>query len=272
MGTKFVRFPRRGWFALLLGPAAWMLLGLGDMGPATSSVRPVAAAPDSPRPGDDATYRPTVMIRRGRGLGTGTIIASAEDETLVLTASHVLGLEGPILVELFRYNFGVEKTQGAAGFPRIFPASIAARDAATDLAILRIRKQLAFPYVARVAPGVAAPPKGTPVTTIGFDKGEQLIGFSTKIRSVDRIDLEKGGGVRSFLVTQDPPEIGRSGGGLFKDDGSLVGVCVGRAELSKGQTYGLFTGLANIKALIRAHDDLAESMIRANARPQTPAR
>jgi S1-C subfamily serine protease len=212
------------------------------------------------------------MIRKGKSLGTGTIIASAEDETLILTASHVLNEAGPIFVEFFRYNFGVERVQDRLGFPRKFPATIVARDPATDLAILQIRKQLSFPYVARIAPGVAPLPKGTAVTTIGFDKGEQLIGFSTRVRSVERIDLDRGGGIRAFLVTEDPPEIGRSGGGLFRADGALVGVCVGRAELIDGRTFGIFSTLANIKALIRSDEDIATSMARANARPLTPAR
>ena len=251
---------RPGRSALLSGMVALVLFGLA------------VAAPDIPRPGDDATFRPTVMIRKGKALGTGTIIASAEDETLILTASHVVDEAGPIFVEFFRYNFGVERTRDRSGFPRKFPATIVARDADTDLAILLIRKQLTFPYVARLASGVAPPPKGTEVTTIGFDKGEQLIGFSTRVRSVDRVDLDRGGGVRSFLVTEDPPEIGRSGGGLFRADGTLVGVCVGRAELAKGRVYGIFTTLANVKALIRANEEVATSMARANARPLTPAR
>jgi S1-C subfamily serine protease len=263
---------RRGRSAPVVGLVGLILLGPAVGGPALSPDRPAVAAPDSPRPEDDATYRPTVMVRKGKSLGTGTIIASAEDETLILTASHVVNEDGPILVEFFRYNFGVERLKDRSGFPRKFPATIVARDPAMDLAILLIRKQLSFPYVARIASGVAPPPKGTAVTTIGFDKGEQLIGFSTKVRSVERIDLDRGGGVRSFVVTEDPPEIGRSGGGLFRTDGALVGVCVGRVELVNGRIFGIFTTLANIKAMIRANEDVATSMARANARPLTPAR
>ena len=272
MGTSISVFRRRGRPAPLLGLAALALIGLAAVGLISPPDRPAVAAPDAPRPGDDATYRPTVMIRKGKALGTGTIIASAENETLILTASHVVNEAGPIFVEFFRYNFGVERIKDRSGFPRKYPATIVARDPDTDLAILLIRKQLSFPYVARVATGLDPPPKGTPVTTIGFDKGEQLIGFSTKIRSVEKVDLDRGGGFRSFLVTEDPPEIGRSGGGLFRTDGALVGVCVGRAELAKGRVYGIFTTLANIKSLIRTHDDVAASMARANARPLTPAR
>ena len=60
------------------------------------------------------TYRPTVVVRRGTSQGSGTIIASVDGETLVLTAAHVVKAEGPILVELHRYNLGMERHAGNA--------------------------------------------------------------------------------------------------------------------------------------------------------------
>ena len=100
--------------------------------------------------------------------------------------------------------------------------------------------------------------------TIGFDKGQRLVGFSTRVRQVERIDMDRGGGVRPFLATEHPPELGRSGGGLFRADGALVGVCVARAEFPKGRKIGLFSTLGNVKALIRSHEDLAAAVARAN--------
>ncbi len=250
----------RGQSGALLGIAVWLVLAQA------------VGALDAPQPGDDATYRPTVMIRKGTSLGSGTIISSVEDETLILTASHVVEGPGPLHVELFRFNVGLERTRNASGFPRKIAATVAARDIDADLAILRVRGQLAFPYVARLGQGEVPPPTGTPVTTIGFDKGEQIIGFSTKIKSVERIDMDRGGGDRPFLITEHPPEHGRSGGGLFRNDGALVGVCVGRIELLKGRKIGLFTSLTNVKALIRAHDDIVGSLSRSNVRTRSAAR
>jgi S1-C subfamily serine protease len=272
MGTVGKGLRRRGRTAALLGLAAWLVIGPTFEGPGDSPARRASAGPDTPRPGDDATYRPTVMIRKGKALGTGTIIASVEGETLILTASHVVEESGSLHVELFRYNLGLERTGDGSGFPRKLAATVAARDPDADLAILRVRGQLAFPYVARMAAGEDPPPKGTEVTTIGFDKGERLIGFSTRIKAVDRIDLDRGGGERPFLVTEHPPEIGRSGGGLFRKDGALVGVCVGRAEMDKGRKIGLFTTLGNVKGLIRAHEEITATVARSKARPKSPAR
>ncbi len=231
-----------------------------------------ATASDSPRPEDDATYRPTVMIRRGTSLGTGTVIASAGGGALVLTASHVVAGFGSILVEVNRFNLGVEKFRDAAGYPKRFEAAVVARDAGADLAILKVPGGVEFPYASQVGRGDATPPVGSPVTSIGFDKGARLVGFATRVRSVDRVDLGKGGGMRPFLITDDPPEVGRSGGGLFRADGVLVGVCVGRIEMSKQATRGLFSTLANIKALIRSDDAVAAAMARATLGPRSPAR
>ena len=100
----------------------------------------------------DVTYRPTVVVRRGASQGSGTIITSVNRETLVLTAAHVVRDAGPILVELHRYNLGLEGT-GRAGesWPRRVRARLAALDAASDLTIIRIEGLGALPYVARLA-------------------------------------------------------------------------------------------------------------------------
>ena len=72
-----------------------------------------AAGRPAPLPSDDWTYRPTVLVRRGTSQGSGTIIASVDRETLVLTAAHVVQGRDPIVVELHRFNLGVErKAQG----------------------------------------------------------------------------------------------------------------------------------------------------------------
>jgi S1-C subfamily serine protease len=226
-------------------------------------------AADAPRPGDDATFRPTVMVRKGKGVGSGTVIASRDDETIVLTAAHVVDDPGPLTVEFFRFNVGLERARTSKGFPRRIPATIAAADPGADLAILRVRGLLALPYIARLAEGADPPISGTEVTSIGFDHGDRPVGVSTRIRRVDQVDLDKGGGPRPFLVTDHPPELGRSGGGLFRLDGSLVGVCVGRTEIGQ-RKIGLFTSLENIRKLLKDHEDLATAVARAETRGRPP--
>jgi len=250
---------RSAWWVLLLVPAQ-------------------AGEPlDRPAPGDDATYRTTVMVRKGTALGTGTIIGSVEGETLILTAAHVVEESGPLFIELYRYNLGWERTRSTAGFPRRLPATLAARDRDADLAILRVRGQLALPYVVRIAPDDRHIAPGTPVTSIGFDRGEKLIGFPSRVRRFDRVDMDHGGGDRPFLITDHPPEVGRSGGGLFLADGTLVGVCIARAELKPGLVRGLYSTVGNVWNLLEAHDKLAGVVARSNpvvaaAKPESKAK
>ena len=223
---------------------------------------------DNPLPGDDATYRPTVVVRKGPALGTGVIIASVEGESLILTAAHVVEDPGPLHVELFRYNFGWERTHPAAGFPRRLRATIAARDRDADLAVLRVTGERLLPYVARIAPGNAPLAPGTAVTSIGFDRGERLSGFATRVRRVDRVDMDGGGGDRPFLITENPPEVGRSGGGLWLADGSLVGVCIARAKLPGGPIWGMHSTVGNVRRLLVQHENLARLVDRS--RPVAP--
>ena len=218
---------------------------------------------DTPVPGDDATYRTTVVVRKGAALGTGTIIASVEGETLILTAAHVVEEPGESRIELNRYNLGLERTRSTVGFPRRLDATIAALDGDTDLAILRVRGQLALPYIARIVSDQEWLTAGTPVTSIGFDHGERLIGFPTRLKRIDRVDLDRGGGDRSFLITEHPPEMGRSGGGLFLEDGRLVGVCLARAQLKPGRVLGMYSTVGNVWRLIRGDDALATLVARS---------
>src|SRR4051812_15992052 len=93
-GSRAMRALRR---AVGLGVACWVALVLAAT---------VALAADAPRPEDDGTFRPTVLVRKGRAQGSGTVIASDRAGSLVLTAAHVVEDPGPLRVELHRYNLG----------------------------------------------------------------------------------------------------------------------------------------------------------------------
>ena len=212
---------------------------------------PAPAPKPAPPPGNDQTYRPTVMVRKGTSQGSGTVIASVPGETLVLTASHVLEADGSPYIEVHRYNLGLEKRRTAEGWPRQIPARVVARDRDADLAVLRVEGFEAMPYVARIAPGTGEADRGEAVVSVGIDLGEKLASWRSRVIDYARIDLGKGGGDRPFLLIEKPPEHGRSGGGLFATDGSVVGVCIGRAEVVQGKRLGVFASGASIRRLLR---------------------
>ncbi|MDG3006765.1 S1 family peptidase [Paludisphaera mucosa] len=226
---------------------------------ATPSTRPAPAAKAPTRrdplaPGDDDTFRPTVVIRRGTSQGTGTIIATASDQTLVLTAAHVVREPGSIVIELHRYNIGLEHARGGA-WPLIVPAEVVGVDTAADVAILRLRDPSPLPFVARLFDGDSNDLRtDTLVTSLGVDLGARLSSWNTKIVETTRLQLEGEDVERPFLITLKIPEHGRSGGGLFTEQGRLVGVCVGHAEMVKDRRMGVFASIASVRRLIREHD------------------
>ena len=205
-------------------------------------------------PSDDWTYRPTVVVRRGASQGTGSIIASIDGETLVLTAAHVVRDQGPIIVELHRYNLGVERFAATTRIvAALVKAVVAARDAAADLAVLRIEKMRALPYVARLGHKATEPTAGSEVTSIGIDLGTELAAWTSLVVETLSFKLNDSREERRFLVTEQVPEHGRSGGGLFGAGGELVGVCVGHAELLKGKRMGVFGSIESIRLLLDDH-------------------
>jgi S1-C subfamily serine protease len=218
-------------------------------------------------PGDNMTLRPTVVVRRGTSQGSGTIIASVDGETLVLTAAHVVKAPGPIFVELHRYNVGRERTPAKPGsWPRPLPASLAADDDAADLAILRIEKLGALPYVARLAPDQGQLAPNSTVTSVGIDLGAKLTSWTTQLVKTVRFELNDTHSERLFLITLHTPEHGRSGGGLFLANGELVGVCVGHAALVEGRRMGVFASRESIRQLLDEHDHLSALIVRSERR------
>ncbi|WP_422927564.1 S1 family peptidase [Singulisphaera sp. PoT] len=218
---------------------------------------------DRPQARDAGTFRPTVLIRKGSAQGSGTVIASVPGETLVLTAAHVIEGQGALSIELHRYNLGLERSPAKGIWPRRVPAEVVARDRAADVAVLRVRKMIALPYVAKLRLENEEPTKGSVVTSVGIDLGTKLSSWSTRVAKVERFEIEGGGDDRLFLVTGKAPEHGRSGGGLFLENGELVGVCIGRSEaLIKGKLVGIFASGASIRRLLHDHS-LDETVVQA---------
>jgi hypothetical protein len=221
---------------------------------------------------DDWTFRPTVLVRRGTSQGSGTIVASVEGETLVLTAAHVIRGHGPIYVELHRYNLGIEHLPPTPGrWPRQVVAEQAAADIAADVAILRVRDMIALPYVARLSSLDDDRPATDHLSSVGIDLGAKLSSWDTRLVEILWFELNESGSDRPFLVTARIPEHGRSGGGLFDSRGQLVGVCVGHAEVVKGKRAGVFSSIENVRELLQRHE-LTSVVDRSVARQKRLAR
>jgi len=259
--------------ALLIAALAALLplAGADRLGRRATAAPPAerrsAAGRDAVLPSDDWTFRPTVMIRRGTSQGTGTVIASVDGETLVLTAAHVVRGRDPLTIELHRYNLGLEGRDAPGPWPRVIPAQVAATDPSADVAILRVSKMTALPYVARIldAGKEVAPKEWSTVTSLGIDLGARLSSWDSVLVETARIKLGDSDHTRPFLITARPPEHGRSGGGLFTAEGRMIGVCIGHAEMVKGRRMGVFSSIDNARRLIR-ENHLTALLARSSAR------
>jgi len=210
-------------------------------------------APRDPRPvaetatGDDpaahalrsrllaASARLRVEGGGGVSLGTGTVIDCRQGEALILTCGHIFrdsAGKGRVEVDLF----GPGAERGLAG-------QVIAWDLKRDLALVSIFTDAAIDAI-RVG-GVdrgAAP--GDPVLTVGCDGGQDPTIRSSRITAVDKYL-----GPANVQVAGQPVQ-GRSGGGLFGTDGTLIGVC-NAADPTDDE--GLFAALPAI------HDQLDEA-------------
>jgi S1-C subfamily serine protease len=162
-------------------------------------------------------------------------------------------------VELHRYNFGLDGTPSHLTWPRVLHAEVVVADVPSDVAILRARRTPVLPYVARLGLVDRKVTPGTPVTSIGIDKGESLNSWSAHAYGIVPLDPKETGAERPFLITDRAPEHGRSGGGLFLANGDLVGVCVGRINRKTGEAIGVFAPLESIHRLI--HEKRLEETI-----------
>ena len=76
-----------------------------------------------------------------------------------------------------------------------------------------------------------------------------------------------GGGPRRFIVTTRPPEHGRSGGGLYREDGAVIGGCVGQLNLRNGEPKrGIFASVESIRRLLQENG--LDRVLAGQSRPE----
>jgi len=161
-----------------------------------------------------ATVRLRVYDDRGHGAGTGTIIDTHGDEALVLTCGHLFRDtkgQGKIEVDLF-----------VGGEVQTVVGQVIDYDADTrDVALVSIRPGIAVEPVQVISDDQRVR-NGTVAFSFGCDRGDDPTRRDTRITGVDKINQHMG---VSNLEIEGAPIDGRSGGGLFDQQGRLIGVC-----------------------------------------------
>ena len=182
-----------------------------------------------------ATARLRVEDSGSVSRGTGTVIDCREGEALILTCGHIFrdsAGKGRVEVDLF-----------AAGGPRVVAGQVVSCDLKRDLALVSIFTDAPLEAVRVGSPELIVKP-GDPVVTIGCDGGSDPTPLQSRITAVDKYL-----GPANLQVAGQPVQ-GRSGGGLFAADGTLIGVC---NAADPADNEGLFAALPAI------HEQLEEA-------------
>lgn len=182
-----------------------------------------------------ATARLLVEDSQGVSRGTGTVIDCRQGEALILTCGHIFRDsqgKGRVEVDLF----GDEGPRGLAG-------QVVAWDLKRDLALVSIFTDRQIEPV-RVGGVSRSTNTGEPVVTVGCNGGADPTIHHSRVTAVDKYL-----GPANVQVAGQPVQ-GRSGGGLFAIDGTLIGVC---NAADPADNEGLFAALPTI------HEQLDEA-------------
>jgi len=193
-----------------------------------------------------ATARLRVEDSSGVSWATGTVIDCRQGEALILTCGHVFRDsqgKGRIEVDLF----GPQGPRGVAG-------QVISWDLKRDLALVSIFTEATVDPV-RVGGTDRPTPVGAAVVTVGCNGGKDPTIHHSRITAVDKYL-----GPSNLQVAGQPVQ-GRSGGGLFAIDGTLIGVC---NAADPADNEGLFAALPSIHDQL---DDAGLSFVYRNVYP-----
>ena len=158
-----------------------------------------------------ATVRLRVEDATGYSYGSGTVVDRRGDQLLILTCGHIFRESqgrGAILVDLFHPQ---------ARQP--IPAQLLAYEAdKADIGLVAIRTSIPVEPM-RVAGRGQRLTVGMPVFSAGCDRGNVPSIQRTRITAVDRYTHSPN------VEIEGEPVDGRSGGGLFTQEGLLIAVC-----------------------------------------------
>lgn len=178
-----------------------------------------------------STVRVKVIDSRGASDGSGVIIHTREDEALIATCGHIFRESqghGRIMIDLF--------IPGAAPVE----GKLVKYNIESDIALVQI-----WPGVDVVATPVAPVgyqfATGDRVFSVGCQRGQGPELIESSITGINRYKAPP------HIVIQGAPVQGRSGGGLFSDEGYLIGICNAADKLGR---EGIFAGLPIIHGIL----------------------
>ncbi len=172
-----------------------------------------------------------VLNNRSIGFGSGTIIHSTPEESYILTCAHIFKIDGrkqarpsefprKIMVDLFDGNLKGQQVH----FLEAVAGTAVDYDFTRDVGLIRIRPGRRLP-ACRVVPTHWEPASRMQVMTVGCSEGRDATAWPTVISRPRIQNFLSGNPAYEAIECNEAPKQGRSGGGLFTDDGYIAGVC-----------------------------------------------
>ncbi len=193
----------------------------------------VAATFTNPKPWE-TVVRIKVHDAGSIGLGSGTVIYSTPQESIILTCAHIFKLQGgrqprqasqfpnKITVDLFDGKLSgqnppsVHKVETVVGEALDYDFNL-------DVGLIRIRPGRRLP-ASRVVPASWRPEVRMPMITVGCSEGHDATTWETMISQPIVRGLSNSPNYEAIECKRAPKQ-GRSGGGLYTSNGYVAGVC-----------------------------------------------
>jgi thiol-disulfide isomerase/thioredoxin len=190
-------------------------------------------ASTNPKPWE-TVVRIRVQSNRSTGFGSGTIVYSTPEESLILTCAHIFKLEGKkqakpsefprkIMIDLFDGDLeGIKPAK--VHFLEAVEGWAVDYDFTRDVGLIRIKPGRRLP-ACRVVPAHWQPRSRMQVLTVGCSEGHDATAWHTTITKARIQNFLQGNPTYEAIECDVAPKQGRSGGGLFTDDGYIAGIC-----------------------------------------------
>jgi len=195
------------------------------------------------------------------GFGSGTIIESTDNHSLILTCAHIFKIDNArtqyrpnefprqVTVDLFDGKLAGEKGQQVKTAVKNIPARVIDYDFQNDVGIIAISPGYKLPF-SPVVPENWKPANKMTMITAGCSGGRDATVWNTEVVNPESRMLLNRQPYEAIECLHEPIQ-GRSGGGLFTLDGYVAGVC---DMAVVGQKRGLYATPKSIHALLARND------------------
>lgn len=244
---------------------------------------PSLLEPVTPRPWETVVRIKVHTSEHEWGFGSGTIIFSSAEESIILTHANLFRIKGqtqpapvhfrlPISVDLFGGQF-VQRQPSAmlACTEKDLLGEAIDYDFANNVALIRIKPGRKLP-ASRVVPADWRPKKGMSMITVGCSHGNDATAWNTTILDPGvMLNISSTHYPIATIKCAHQPQEGRTGGGLYTTDNFVAGVC---AFADPNEHAGIYAGpqaiyrILDRNRLSKLYEDMEE--VTANGR-NTPA-